>query len=91
MINLFAKAAHGVLRHAQADRMLERWVACHNSRPGSPRVDWMMAWLVSLETDTNNRPFQPCCFSRSRRRKRWILPVAVLGNSATNSMKRGYL
>src|SRR6218665_2310320 len=29
------------------------------------------------------------CFSRSR--KPWIFPVAVLGNSATNSTKRGYL
>ena len=27
----------------------------------------------------------------SRSRKRWILPVAVLGSSSTNSMKRGYL
>ena len=31
----------------------------------------------------------PC--SRSRNRKRWILPVAVLGSSGTNSMRRGYL
>ena len=29
-----------VLRYAQADRMLERCVACHNSYPGSPRTDW---------------------------------------------------
>ena len=29
--------------------------------------------------------------SRSRSLKRWILPVAVLGNSAMNSMLRGYL
>ena len=29
--------------------------------------------------------------SRSRRRKRWILPVAVLGRSGTNSTIRGYL
>ena len=35
--------------------------------------------------------FQGIDFSRARNLKRWILPVAVLGNSATNSMKRGYL
>ena len=29
--------------------------------------------------------------SISLKRKRWILPVAVFGNSATNSMARGYL
>ena len=29
--------------------------------------------------------------SRSRRRKRWILPVAVFGSSPTNSIQRGYL
>jgi len=29
-----------VLRYAQADRMLERCVACHNQYPGSPRTDW---------------------------------------------------
>jgi len=29
-----------VLRYAQADRMLPRCVACHNSYPGSPRTDW---------------------------------------------------
>ncbi|MNZ96147.1 hypothetical protein D3C78_1153280 [compost metagenome] len=29
--------------------------------------------------------------SRSRRRKRWILPVAVLGSSVRNSIWRGYL
>src|SRR6185503_10349382 len=29
--------------------------------------------------------------SRSRRRKRWIFPVAVLGSSSMNSMMRGYL
>ncbi len=29
--------------------------------------------------------------SRSRSRKRWILPVAVFGSSATNSIARGYL
>ncbi|WP_158271703.1 response regulator [Limnohabitans sp. 2KL-1] len=29
-----------VLRYAQADRMLLRCVACHNSYPGSPRTDW---------------------------------------------------
>ena len=29
--------------------------------------------------------------SRSRRRKRWILPVAVFGSSAMNSIARGYL
>ena len=29
-----------VLRYAQADRMLDRCVACHNSYPGSPRTDW---------------------------------------------------
>lgn len=29
-----------VLRYAQADRMLERCVACHNSYPGSPKTDW---------------------------------------------------
>src|SRR3989344_5344939 len=29
--------------------------------------------------------------SSSRSLKRWILPVAVLGSSGTNSMKRGYL
>lgn len=27
----------------------------------------------------------------SRKRKRWILPVAVLGRSSTNRMSRGYL
>ena len=33
---------HGVrvLRYAQADRMLDRCVACHNQYPGSPRTDW---------------------------------------------------
>lgn len=32
---------HGVrvLRYAQADRMLDRCVACHNQYPGSPRTD----------------------------------------------------
>ena len=35
-------------------------------------------------------PHHPCR-SRSRSRKRWILPVAVLGSSSTNSTKRGYL
>jgi PAS domain S-box-containing protein len=29
-----------VLRYAQADRMLLRCVACHNSYPSSPRTDW---------------------------------------------------
>ncbi|PUE11494.1 hypothetical protein B9Z51_04175 [Limnohabitans sp. T6-5] len=29
-----------VLRFAQADRMLPKCVACHNSYPGSPRTDW---------------------------------------------------
>lgn len=29
-----------VLRFAQADRMLPRCVACHNSYPGSPFTDW---------------------------------------------------
>lgn len=29
-----------VLRYAQADRMLDRCVACHNSYPGSPRTNW---------------------------------------------------
>jgi PAS domain S-box-containing protein len=29
-----------VLRYAQADRMLPKCVACHNSYPGSPRTDW---------------------------------------------------
>jgi hypothetical protein len=29
--------------------------------------------------------------SRSRRRKRWIFPVAVFGSSAMNSTARGYL
>ena len=29
-----------VLRYAQADRMMLRCVACHNSYPGSPRTDW---------------------------------------------------
>ena len=35
---------HGerVLRFAQADRMLDRCVACHNSYPGSPRTDWQV-------------------------------------------------
>ena len=31
-----------VLRFAQADRMLDRCVACHNSYPGSPRTDWQV-------------------------------------------------
>ena len=29
-----------VLRYAQADRMLATCVACHNSYPGSPKVNW---------------------------------------------------
>ncbi|MBP6277588.1 MAG: response regulator [Limnohabitans sp.] len=29
-----------VLRFAQADRMLQSCVACHNQYPGSPRTDW---------------------------------------------------
>mgnify|MGYP006197817149 CR=1 FL=1 len=28
------------LRYAQADKMLETCVACHNSYPGSPKTDW---------------------------------------------------
>ena len=31
-----------VLRFAQADRMLPKCVACHNSYPGSPRTDWQV-------------------------------------------------
>ena len=31
-----------VLRYAQADRMLATCVACHNSYPGSPKVDWQV-------------------------------------------------
>mgnify|MGYP000095952289 CR=1 FL=1 len=31
-----------VLRYAQADRMLPKCVACHNSYPGSPRTDWQV-------------------------------------------------
>ena len=31
-----------VLRYAQADRMLDRCVACHNQYPGSPRTDWQV-------------------------------------------------
>ena len=31
-----------VLRYAQADRMLDRCVACHNTYPGSPRTDWQV-------------------------------------------------
>ena len=33
----------------------------------------------------------PPSASRSRRRKRWILPVAVLGSSSMKAMARGYL
>lgn len=29
-----------VVRYAQADRMLDSCVACHNNYPGSPRTDW---------------------------------------------------
>ncbi len=31
-----------VLRYAQADRMLATCVACHNSYPGSPKVNWQV-------------------------------------------------
>jgi PAS domain S-box-containing protein len=30
------------LRYAVADRMLESCVACHNSYPGSPKMDWQL-------------------------------------------------
>src|ERR1700722_18099555 len=33
----------------------------------------------------------PAFCSRSRKRKRWILPVAVLGIAAMKQMARGYL
>ncbi len=31
-----------VLRYAQADRMLDRCVSCHNQYPGSPRTNWQV-------------------------------------------------
>src|SRR5271165_3990474 len=66
----------------------------------SPRLDFLgLAWR-NLDSAQPNKllyyvaimgPSHPPRNSRSRKRKRWILPVAVLGNSAMNSMARGYL
>src|SRR5262249_1227522 len=39
----------------------------------------------------SHRGFHVGVFSRSRSLKRWILPVAVLGSSAMNSISGGYL
>ena len=45
-----------VLRYAQADRMQASCVACHNSYPGSPKLDWAVgdvrgAFEVALNMD----------------------------------------
>lgn len=45
-----------VLRYAQADRMQASCVACHNSYPGSPKLDWAIgdvrgAFEVALNMD----------------------------------------
>ncbi len=45
--------------------------------------------------DSDRSATSPVSYARScsfsRRRNRWILPVAVLGSSSTNSIARGYL
>src|SRR2546427_4118130 len=46
------------------------------------------------ETQYSNTPslqYSASSFYLARSLKRWILPVAVFGNSATNSIQRGYL
>ncbi|MPM33969.1 hypothetical protein SDC9_80550 [bioreactor metagenome] len=54
---------------------------------GMAATDWRL-----IECSGGQHRMLPCAHAvRSRRRKRWILPVAVLGSSSTNSIKRGYL
>ncbi len=49
-------------------------------------------WAVPVDADASgSRPAHRGAASRSRSRKRWILPVAVFGSSARNSIVRGYL
>ena len=66
------------------------------SRGADPLV--FEAELATFPVDAGERRLAPAVAhdvgpprSRSRSRKRWILPVAVFGSSSTNSIARGYL
>lgn len=52
-------------------------------RQGPPRADAVLAVRPPVPTGLGSR--------HCRSLKRWILPVAVLGSSGTNSIHRGYL
>ena len=53
--------------------------------------DWVVRWAVTRRAPREDPRAGRAMTENHLNLKRWILPVAVLGSSGTNSIQRGYL